>query len=1510
MKKFYGILLLVLLAVAGNGYAQTFFSTEKGAFLRDLNDYLVNNASKENAAAVSALTSDFSTRWNSYYGTADAEIVMDLCERLHARTGSKAYASILSFVMVLDKLPDSGLTRSDVTNWLACTQSKHAKSLNKFDSYIDSYRSFFVNGNLCEQGNSAWKLENARIAIPSDKDPVLSVNAGTLVLHSENDSSLIRNAKGLYHFDTHVWEGVSGTADWSRFGMASTQVYAEFPSRYSVEMTKSEYVVDSVWFYNKTYSDRPVLCSFTDKVSNSKPNEKTQFPKVRPIKVANGSSSLFNDVSFEGGLGMTGRNAVIFGDVNSKAKLTFYKNKRTAATIQASRLALTDGSVVSDHCVARIYLYDTVDDHRSVDSIYHNDLGLRYDNQSRKLVLYRSETGYGDGPFHDSFHGMDIFLEALYWNVDADVMEFHRLEGANNLSEGELYSANYFRQSDYRQMQGLDGVHPMVRIESFMKSHPNPDEPNTFLVNDLASYLQYPIEQVLTMVFRLQAEGYLEYDQENKTITVLQRFIDVLESNRETIDYDVFKIKTSTTNRQPNLRLDMNTNELAVFGIVNPIGGAEGSSVVLSDRKHIVILPYDGKIVLRRNRDFRFSGTVMAGMLELFADNCLFKYDDFSIDMPNIDSLRMYARQGNTIYPVEGTLEHLQGRLMIDHPDNKSSKTDDAAYPLFHCDNNSYKFYRKINGGVFDPHLSDDEINDENLKGKFYYLLDPFTADSLNDLTMNDVNFSGKLMSGGVFQVINEPLTVMEDHSLGFEHHIGKNDGDSYAMFDGTGRFRSHIHLSEDGFYGNGSLDYQTASLSSGRFMFYLDSVTARVDSFTMAEANSGVPFPKASCQELDMNWNVYKPQLEMKTLKDPICLYDSTYFKGESFISPDGYVADGSVSFGLTRFLSKHFDFNYHSFVADSADFVLYSADSVTEAFLANNYKVLVNFDLQQVSYNYLDASSSFDFPFNQYLCTLNEANWDMKSNNISLFSPNANMSDYAKAKTVDELLAVKTSVSKFISVCPGQDSLEFYCLRADYDMSDYSIHAHDVKIIRVADAAIFPSEGNVNINHDASIEQIGNASILASTEKKYHFYKDAVVNIQSRNMFKGDGYMDYTSVDGISTPVHYDSITPVGGLTTGFAQVADSAEFFLSPQFAFSGKIRMVSSEEFGHFDGIFRMIQQCADAKGWFPSSSTINPAEVRIPVVMSRITADRPKLCNGLYYDNSRKGRCFASFMSPTNAEQYTPIMPVDGMLSYDTISDRFTVIDDKNPDTYLSLSDRCEVSGHGTFDLGLDTHLAKFVCNGSFTDLPGDSIMLDVLNVFDLPIFDDKILADMADVYGKVEGESIDLDSTNFISYAKTDKSKKNGDLAKSIELNGYPEIKAGDFYDKTIVMPTLHMAWNEAVGAFVSSGKIGIGNLGTHVVNKYVNGHVVFDPRLGTVTYFFEDGLFMTYLCYNCGNKQLQIHATWGDVNSRLSEMKESVRSKTVGDDSFMYVVVPYEALTNFLTTMKRAGLR
>lgn len=1550
-------MIVALFAAFGAAQAQQpFFPTERNAFYDQLSAYLGSSTVKQERDEAAEVMKGFAGVWNSYYSDNEAATVIQLCELFHSK-GGRAYANIFNFVEILQAVPTAGFTHRDVGNWLTYTDAKAKKSMNGMDKYLASCRSIFVDKVLSAKGNSKWLLRDVLWSFPSSDKFDLVVD-GTLVLASQKDESVIRNTKGVYSLEGNRWKGQGGRADWSRFGIPPDQAFVVFPDYYTLDLNRSEYSVDSVFFKEKKYIQQDILGRFEDKVLVNAPNEKTMYPRVKSYRSDYVIPNILKNVDFEGGMGMMGNQLEVFGGLKNKAVFKFYRNGRQVVSVKAGRFVMSkDELLVSDHASMRLYLYDTISAIVEVDSIYHNNLGFRYDNKSRNMMIYRSEKDYGDAPFHDSYHGMDLFIEALNWNIDGPTIDFRRMEGVNTRSEGDLVSMNYFRIDDFKRLQGLDGSHPMIRLESFLNGFDNVERQVRFHVGDLASFLRYPTEQVLSLVLKLQAEGYVEYDTESKWVTVLPRYFDVLDSYRKSVDYDVIKLHTLTSGKQPNLRLDLRNNEMIVYGLTTQIEGVDGAAITLSDRKRVVIVPDYNRIVLKKNRDFSFSGGVLAGMFEFFTKDCLFSYKDFLIQMNKVDSLRFYARDDNQIVPVNGTLERLRGQLMIDRGDNKSSQQDTPGYPIFNSDARAFKFYRTINSGVFHPGEVDSVMTAEDLEGKFFYYLHPFVVDSLNDLTMRKVKFSGELYSGDILPVFEEPLVVMDDYSLGFAHQIGENDSDSYPMYGDKGRFHHQVHLSESGFWGDGQLDYQTAEFNSDRFMFYLDSVTGITNQFKMVPQADGTLFPVASADALKLKWDVEKPELTTQTIDNPICMYGDTYFSGKTSLSPEGYSADGKLRFGLTEFDSDHFAFDARTFVADSADFMLYSADSASIAFSATNYRANVDFDSQKVLYDYLDGNSSLDFPMNRFVCSLKEAEWDMATNSLHVYNPVETFGDYATATTKEELLAVHNDASKFISLIPEQDSLQFYSMSAEYDMTNYVIHAHDVKIIRVADAAVFPYLHDVDINVDSKLEPV-HGELLADTLNGYHLYKDAVVNIHSRKHYDAQGVWDFVDANGYSTPIRMDTIISVNGITHGSTHLSDSSEFRLSAQFGFQGSLTLKATEQFGFYDGRFALLafengyaeslpvlndtlalsnedvmasdslmevgeeldlaenlvefDTLSSLNHWFVSSAHINPNAIQIPIDLGRIREQEPKMCNGLYYELAIDGGYFASFLTPKDkrAESLDEVEPVQGMLSFDAENQRFVVTDTTNYDTRIELNPQGMISGYGSFSLGFDTPLADFVTHGVYEQYPNDSLTLSGLNVLNAPIFDDKILEAIAEVYANAEGQSIDLTQTPYLQYFRSENdAAKTEERQKAIELEGYPKMESNDFYCKTLVLPDLKMVWNPQLRAFVSVGKIGLGNFGKHIVNKYVDGYVVFDRRLGNITYYFQNDMFMTYINYNSGDGQLQVHATYGDINQRLYDTKE--RSRTVSKDGkrFQYVAVPYESMLDFLNRLKYAGI-
>ena len=283
MKKGILIVVFALFVSVVPSFAQAFFPTEKNAFYDKLSSYLSSSTAKQDREDAAAIMQSFKGVWDSYYDNQEANIIMGLCERLHAKSGGKAYANIFNFIEIAQKLPTAGLSHKDVNNWLCYTDAKVQKSMNGVDKYLASCRGIFVDKVLSAKGNSKWTLRDALWGFPSKDQFELSID-GTLALVSQKDESLLKNTKGVYYLDGNRWEGTGGTADWSRFDISPTTVYVTLPDFYELDLSRSEYTIDSAIFHERQHFNQDILCRYEDKVLVNAPNEKTMFPRVRSYR--------------------------------------------------------------------------------------------------------------------------------------------------------------------------------------------------------------------------------------------------------------------------------------------------------------------------------------------------------------------------------------------------------------------------------------------------------------------------------------------------------------------------------------------------------------------------------------------------------------------------------------------------------------------------------------------------------------------------------------------------------------------------------------------------------------------------------------------------------------------------------------------------------------------------------------------------------------------------------------------------------------------------------------------------------------------------------------------------------------------------------------------------------------------------------------------------------------------------------------------------------------------------
>ena len=123
MKTGILIAICVLFASVTSSFSQAFFPTEKNAFYEKLSSYLNSSTAKQDREEAAVIMQGFQGVWDSYYDDQEANMIMRLCELLHARRGGKAYGNIFNYIEVVQKIPTAGLSHNDVNNWLCYTDA-------------------------------------------------------------------------------------------------------------------------------------------------------------------------------------------------------------------------------------------------------------------------------------------------------------------------------------------------------------------------------------------------------------------------------------------------------------------------------------------------------------------------------------------------------------------------------------------------------------------------------------------------------------------------------------------------------------------------------------------------------------------------------------------------------------------------------------------------------------------------------------------------------------------------------------------------------------------------------------------------------------------------------------------------------------------------------------------------------------------------------------------------------------------------------------------------------------------------------------------------------------------------------------------------------------------------------------------------------------------------------------------------------------------------------------------
>lgn len=1477
------ILILIFnttLSVAQQRITQ--FPEDSTTYMRALGQHFefVQKTKKKEAEA---FIQNLNTHWQSgFFSSAEKKQIYQtsnamLKNRMAAMPFFSDYFTTLINLIKADK------QQSDVLAWMHAAQHYlDQNNYREFNAFIRISNAFFTENVVYFDRALKWQVSSDSFRITFENDSLRYIfNNTSVTAYTKGDSTNIYHTNGTFFPLNNTWIGQGGSINWVRAGFPADSVYAELGD-YKINMRYAKFSADSVRFHNLFYFKAPIVGQLEEEVLASRRGNKAIYPKFVSYEKRWEIPNLFPDINFTGGILIEGSQFIGFGDETHPASLIFNRKDTTFIKLKSKSFSIQPDQIRSE--------YASVSIHHHNDSIFHSGLHMNYTKENQLLTFFRDDHGLTANPFYDTYHQLDMYIEAVYWKMNENQISFDMAMGRTK-SPALFESFNYFSEERFTRLQGIDLENPLISLKRYSEENKS----NIVYFDEYANYLRMPLEQVQWLLLNLAHQGFLLYDAPNGRAVLGDKIDFYLKAFRGDIDSDVIRFVSRPNQNEANASLKIDNFDLQINGL---------DRIILSDSQNLIIEPTNRSIVLGKNKDFSFDGKITAGRLSFATQSSSFNYDEFKLVMPSIDSMWFWVNGeqlpegGYQKKYVQTAIRDLSGDLLIDHPENKSGLEPRKEYPIFNSNKDSYVYYNKknIQNGVY-------------TKDRFYFHVNPFTLTSLNNFSTDDIAFEGYLASGGIFPDISQALSVQDDYSLGFTKAL---PAEGIMAYGDKGRFYNEINLSNQGLKGSGTLNFINSVTTSDEFIFLPDSMNVYAQKFELQATTSPVEFPRVLGENVYQQWLPYKETMRISSLKENMQMYDNeTSMEGTLLLRPSALSGSGAIHFKVAQLNSDNYLFKNQTFDAEKTTFT-------DVGMKLNNFSAHTDYTARNITFASNDGTSIVDFPENDYICYMNEAKWymdeDVTEYASSFKQDNTKFADF----TLRQMADTEYKGSDFISTHPGQDSLSFIAGSAKFNSKEKTIYAQGVQYIKVADAVIFPKDNELTILEKANIVPLENAKIITNAVTKYHEINNVSAQIKGRKAFSGSGDYIYTDKNKQRHPIHFEHIQVDSAYqTVAQGEIFADDNFALSPAFYFRGKVNLAASRKLLAFDGGFRIQSNCVPGQNWIKFSSVIDPDEIRIPVSVQPVVPDvsMQQKFVGVLNDPSRQ-KTYGAFLS-NKIEYYDSLLiSAHGLIKYDEASKQYQISSEAKlnqmvrPDNFFSLNTTdCSMYGEGKINLDIIYQDLNFLSYGNIHQK--DSVSTIRLGAAIDFHFSDEALKIFADEFNSGTSNAVESNTPYYSKMIAGFMGMDEAEKYLSRQMMGN-QRRVPDQLIHTIFLSDVHLTWNEKLNAYVSQGKIGIGNLGRNRLNLLSEGKIELKKsRTGDeLTLYFElNNHWYFFKYYNNVMQALSSNAEFNatiDADTKAKGEKNRLKQdkQTGKRSSYRYILSKPEEKDNFLTRL------
>lgn len=1491
MKSVYLVIaILTSMLLSNQSHCQNIrnFSNDSSKYIAELGlffNQLINKEVKERSVTeFNKLSAYFASETLS---TNDLVILHNL-SKLMVEKNLKAYPHLFQLISVVNSYCSYQTYDKPQINLFTEGLSKELKksSTKDFETTLENLYFLVSQSLLYHSSNLKWATNSKLFSFSYDGALLARLSAINLSGFSRIDSVKISGTSGTLNLLTNQWTGNNGKVNWLRAGLDSNLVYALL-SEYKIDLKTGKVKADGANLYYKDYFKDKLSGTYEDQIfTYNQPI--INFPRFTSVNNDNNIKNLVTDVDCKGTFRLEGNKIIVSGTEYEPAYMWFRKKHKDLSgyyqfiKLISSSFAFDGTRILSSEASMSIY--------HEYDSIFHPSVNMTYYDSSRIVTFTRTNDNLGICPFIDSYHKIDIKTGMIAWDMDLDEMIFTRPPVLSSDYTATFESDRYFLDDQFDQFKGLDDKHPFFVLKKVSENLNS----KSFNIDDVAKYYKLTDAQVQPLIFELAARGFLFYDPDTKVIVLRERMFTSLAAKAKKMDYDVIRFNSSTEGL-PNARLNLRNFELNIEGV---------NDIRLSAAQEVFIKPADKRLIFKKNRDFSFSGKIEAGLFDFYSSKCAFSYDSFLIRMPEIDSMLFRVKPFNSkVMPVvsniiiKNVIADISGWLYIDSASNKSGLKQLKHFPVFVCDREAYVYYDKksIQNGAYP-------------RDTFYYNLRPFTIDSLLVFETDGIQFEGKLISGGIFPDIVQPLKVQSDYSLGF---IYKTSQKGLPAYDGSGIFYDTVSLSNNGLKGNGRMTFLDSEITSNDITFLPKTLYASSRKATIkGSKTTGAGVPPMIAENIKLEWKPYEQLAIYESQEKKISLFDGkALLDGKINYRPDGMAASGKLSFSGATLESKNMNLTQSQVQTDTSGFSIEAPDKSGPAFATRVDKSVVDFNNNTGKFSTSGINSKVLFPINQFIASMDEFEWKMDKNQVFLKNNIAKTIPNIDQLSLLQLIDTDLKGSEFVSTSPAMDSLQFFTVNAMYDLKENLIFCEDVKIIHVADAAVFPGDGKVLIGKNGKINPLENATII--TKNKYHRFDNATVAIASRKYYTGKGTYNYISLDESLQTIHFEKISVDTSLRTiASGKIPETMKFKFNPKFDFKGDAGITADRPHINFDGGFRINSECLGKSAiWVKMNSEINPKDVRIPIGETVKDTANANVYASVFY-SVIESKIYPSFFGRRGDYTDSLLFKVNGFLSYDQKKQVFNLGNTDSTGNFLGNhlhfdETKCELNGTGEITTGAGIKPVEMINYGTFRYFYiTDSVTFQLASSVNF-YFDPTTLEIMAENISQSEVPFNEKFTDNYLMLSgNTDGGSATAD--PSLQL--ISKKKSGETMMKTMVFSDLILSWNPVTRSYQSQGPVSLASILKFPVNKSLNGYVEIEKRRGgdVLSIYIETDRREWYF-FKYSDNVMQSISSEISFNKILRELDEKDKNsgEITGSTEYRFIMSTTRKKSDFLGKFK-----